>query len=49
MGIHNSPGIFQEQMNESFNEQDYYRAYIDDLLIISNVYFEDHIKKLDRV
>ena len=36
-------------MNKLFNGLDYVRTYIDDLLIISNKSFEDHIKKLDKV
>ena len=36
MGLYNSPDIFQEKMNELFNGLEYNRAYIDDLLIISN-------------
>ena len=36
-------------MNELFNGLEYVRTYIDDLLIISNKSFEDHINKLDKV
>ena len=36
-------------MYELFNGLGYVRAYIDDLLIISNKSLEDHIKKLDKV
>ena len=49
MGLCNSPDIFQEKMNELFYGLDYVRTYIDDLLIISNKFLEDHIKKLDKV
>ena len=35
-------------MNVLFNSLDYVRTYIDDLLIISNKFLEDHIKKLDK-
>ena len=49
MGLCNSPDIFQEKMNELFNGLDYVRTYIDDLLIISNNSFEDHINKIDKV
>ena len=48
MGLCNSPDIFQEKTNKLFNGLDYVRAYIDDLLIISNKSLEDHIKKLDK-
>ena len=33
-------------MNELFNGLEYIRAYIDDLLIISNGNFEDHLNKV---
>ena len=49
MGLCNSPAIFQEKMNELFNGLEYVRTYIDDLLIISNKSFEDHINILDKV
>ena len=49
MGLCNNPDIFQEKMNKSFNGLEYVRIYIDDLLIISNKSFEDHINKLDKV
>ena len=49
MGLCNSPDIFQEKMNELFNGLEYVRTYIDDLLIISNKSFEDHINKLEKV
>ena len=46
MGLCNSPDIFHKKMNESFNGLDYVRAYIDDLLIISNGNFENHLNKV---
>ena len=49
MGLCNSPDIFQEKMNELFNGLEYVRAYIDDLLIISNGNFEDHLNKVKIV
>ena len=36
-------------MNEVFNGLEYIRAYIDDLLIISNGNFEDHLNKVKIV
>ena len=43
----NSPVIFQEKTNELFKDLEYVRAYIDDdLLIISNGNFEDHLNKV---
>jgi len=45
MGLCNSPDIFQEKMNDLFVGLDYVRAYIlDDLLIISNGTFDDHLE-----
>ena len=49
MGLSNSPDIFQEKMNELFAGFEYVRAYIDDLLVISNGTFDDHLNKLDKV
>ena len=36
-------------MNELFYGLDCVRTYIDDILMISNKFLEDHIKKLDKV
>ena len=49
MGLCNSPDIFQEEMNELFNDLEYNRAYIDDVSIISNGNFEDHLYKVKLV
>ena len=49
MGLCNSPGIYQEKMNELFNGLEYVRTYIGDPLVVSNTSFEDHVNKLDRV
>ena len=46
MGLCNSPDILQEKMNEWFDGLEYVRAYIDDLLIISNGNLEDHLNKV---
>ena len=46
MELCNSPDIFQEKTNELFNGLEYIRAYIDDLCIISNGNFEDHLNKV---
>ena len=45
MGLCNSSDIFQEKMNELFHDLEYVRAYIDDLVIISNGNFQDHLNK----
>ena len=49
MGLCNSPDIFQEKMSTLLSDLEYVRAYIDDLLIISNQSYEDHLEKLDEV
>ena len=45
MGLCNSSDIFQEKMNKLINGLKYVRAYIDDLLIISNDNFEGRLNK----
>ena len=46
MGLCNSPDIFQEKMNDLFEGLEYVRAYIDDLLIMTNGTWEDHLEKV---
>ena len=48
IGLCNSPDVFQEKMNELLNGLVNVRTYINDLFIISNKLFEDHINKLDK-
>ena len=48
MGLYNSPDIFQEKINEFFNGLEYIRAYIDDLLIISNCILKDNQRKKEN-
>ena len=49
MGIKNSPDIFQVIMQGLMADLEYVRAYIDDILIISNGTFEDHMRKVAEV
>ena len=49
MGIKNSPDIFQAIMQGLMADLEYVRAYIDDILIISNGTFEDHMRKVSEV
>ena len=49
MGLCNSPDIFQEKMSDLMQALHYVRTYLDDLLIISNGTFEDHLSKLDVI
>ena len=45
-GICNSPEIFQEKMNKIFRGFEFIRSSIDDLLIITKVYWSDNLNKL---
>ena len=49
MRLCNSPDILQEKMNELLNDLEYIRVYIDDLLIIRNSSFQDHLNKVKIV
>ena len=49
MGLCNSPDIFQEKMSDLMAGLDFARAYIDDLLVITNGSFMNHLDKLEIV
>ena len=49
MGLCTSPDIFQEKMSTLMQDLEFVRAYIDDLLAITNGSFDDHLEKLDVV
>ena len=51
MGLCNSPDIFQEKVNELFNELEYVRAYIDDILVLLSKEgeFDEHVVQLEKV
>ena len=50
MGLSVSPDIFQEKMSELMSGLEFARAYLDDLLIISNEQgFDKHLEKLELV
>ena len=49
MGLCNSPDIFQEKMHELFEGLEFVRAYIDNLLCITNGTYDDHLEKLERI
>ena len=49
MGVSSAPDIFQAIMQEILGDLDFVRVYIDDILIISNGTFQDHMHKLDQV
>ena len=46
MGKCNSPDIFQDDMNKMFRGIEFIRAYIDDLLIITQGDYSYHLNKL---
>ncbi len=49
IGIAGSPDIFQGKMSELMETLEYVRAYLDDLLCISELSLEDHLEKLEEV
>ena len=49
MGIKCVPDIFQAKMNDLMVGLMYVRTYLDDLLVLRDSTFEDHLQKLDRV
>ena len=49
MGIFNNPDIVQEKMSDLISDLEYVRAYIDNVLIITNDNWDDHLSKLDTV
>jgi len=49
MGVSAAPDIFQAIMDGLLHDLPFCRVYIDDILILSNGTFEDHMTKLDIV
>jgi hypothetical protein len=49
MGKSCSPDIFQEKMSDLMQHLNFLRTYLDDLLVISCITFEDHLEKLECV
>ena len=49
MGINCAPDIFQKKMNDLMSGIEYVRTYLDDLLVLSNGDFADHLKKIATV
>ena len=49
MGVNVSPDIFQEKMSDLMAGLEFVHTYLDDLLIISNSRFEDHLHQLQVV
>ena len=46
MGLNISPDIFQRLMSSLLSDLPFVNCYLDDVAIISNGTFEDHLKKL---
>jgi hypothetical protein len=49
MGLCNSPDVFQEKISTLMSGLEFVRAYIDDLLIITQSSWEDHLSKVEKV
>ena len=49
MGLCNSPDIFQEKVNELMQGLEFARAYLDDILVISNKSFDEHLEHIEQV
>ena len=49
MGIAGSSEIFREKMTNLMEELEYVRTYINDLLVITNSTFDDHLQKVEVV
>ena len=49
MGISSAPDIFQHIMHDMLGDLDFCRVYIDDVLIVSDGSYEDHLAKLKVV
>ena len=49
MGLSGTPEIFQEKMSSLVDHLEYARVYLDDLLVLTNGSFDDHLSKLGKV
>ena len=49
MGLCNSPDIFQEKMSELMTGLEFARAYLDDLLVVTQGSFSKHLDQLEQV
>jgi dihydroorotate dehydrogenase len=49
MGIKIAPDIFQNVMTKLTQDMEYVKAYLDDLLILTNTSFNNHLTKLEMV
>ena len=49
MGISIAPDIFQDRMCQLFEDLESFRAFMDDLLVVSRGTYEEHLEKLGIV
>jgi dihydroorotate dehydrogenase len=49
MGIKIVPDVFQNVMSKLAQDMEYVKTYLDDLLILTNSSFKDHLLKLEMV
>jgi hypothetical protein len=49
MGIKIAPDVFQNVMSKFVQDMEYVKTYLDDLLILTNSSFKDHLLKLQMV
>lgn len=49
MGIKIAPDVFQNVMSKLVQDMEYVKTYLDDLLILTNSSFKDHLLKLEMV
>jgi hypothetical protein len=49
MGIKIAPDVFQNVMSKLVQDMEYFKTYLDDLLILTNSSFKDHLLKLEMV
>jgi hypothetical protein len=43
------PDVFQNVMSKLVQDMEYVKTYLDDLLILKNIIFKDHLPKLEMV
>ena len=48
MGISYAPDIFQDKMHSLMKGLEFIQCYLDDLLILSNGSYDDHLDKIDQ-
>ena len=49
MGLSGAPDIFQEKMSSLADHLEHAQVYLDDLLVLTNGSFDDHLSKLGKV